>query len=196
MRLNNLERGHRLRHKFMLGLMRMIFGGEDAGLDLVKMLMYRPEFFGRPFGDLVQSLLRGQSEWSVGERELLAAFTSKLNECSFCTTLHGAVATEASDRIEVESILTDWRTAPLDDKMRAMLGFLEKMAHMPEEIGEDDAKALRASGLTDPQIEDAIHISASFHIINRLADSFDVRVPSPERVPKLAKAVLKRGYQM
>jgi hypothetical protein len=48
-----------------------------------KTLHYRPELFGRPFSDLLQRALRGPSEWSPGERELFAAFTSLLNQCPF-----------------------------------------------------------------------------------------------------------------
>jgi hypothetical protein len=52
-------------------------------LDVVKTLHYRPEFFGRAFSALTHVLLRGESAWSVGERELFAAYTSYLNKCPF-----------------------------------------------------------------------------------------------------------------
>ena len=50
---------------------------------VIKTLMYRPELFGRPFSDATDRALRGPSEWSAGERELFAAFTSLLNQCPF-----------------------------------------------------------------------------------------------------------------
>jgi hypothetical protein len=50
---------------------------------VVKTLLYRPELFGRPFSDVLDREMRGESEWSVGERELFAAFTSLLNQCPF-----------------------------------------------------------------------------------------------------------------
>jgi hypothetical protein len=50
---------------------------------VIKTLLYRPEAFGRPFSDAVDRAMRGPSEWSAGERELLAAFTSLLNQCPF-----------------------------------------------------------------------------------------------------------------
>ena len=52
-------------------------------LDVVKVLNYRPELFGRSFSSLAQVLLRGESDWAVGERELFAAYTSYLNKCPF-----------------------------------------------------------------------------------------------------------------
>ena len=51
--------------------------------DVIKTLLYRPEVFGRPFSDAVDRAMRGPSEWSAGERELFAAFTSRLNQCLF-----------------------------------------------------------------------------------------------------------------
>jgi hypothetical protein len=50
---------------------------------VLKTILYRPEFFGRPISELTQRVMRGPSEWSVGERELFAAFVSRLNQCHF-----------------------------------------------------------------------------------------------------------------
>lgn len=55
----------------------------NASLDVVKALAYRPELFGRPYSELLQILLRGESAWSVGERELFAGYTAHLNKCPF-----------------------------------------------------------------------------------------------------------------
>jgi hypothetical protein len=81
MRLRKLETGHPLKIKLMLRLRKLLSGSEPP--DVVKLLMYRPEHFGRPFSELLQSALRAPSQWTVGERELFAAFTSRLNECRF-----------------------------------------------------------------------------------------------------------------
>jgi hypothetical protein len=51
--------------------------------DVLKTTLYRPDFFGRPYNDVLHQLMRGPSEWTVGERELFAAFTSRLNQCPF-----------------------------------------------------------------------------------------------------------------
>jgi hypothetical protein len=81
MRLKTVERGSGLKAKLMLAMIR-VFGGRRAP-DVVRTLIHRPEFFGAPFGHVLEEALRGTSDWSVGERELFAAFTSKLNQCVF-----------------------------------------------------------------------------------------------------------------
>lgn len=81
MRLPRVEHGHRLGAKLKLILIRIV--GRRRVPDVVKTIMYRPEFWGRPMCDWTQAVMRGPSEWSVGERELFAAFTSRLNQCVF-----------------------------------------------------------------------------------------------------------------
>ena len=58
-------------------------GTSAEPLGVVKTLLYRPELFGQPFSDALDQAMRGPSEWSAGERELFAAFTSHLNQCLF-----------------------------------------------------------------------------------------------------------------
>lgn len=83
MRLSRVARGHRLPQKLVLRMIKLSTSGHAEPLDIIKTVLYRPEFFGRPYSELVQAAMRGPSEWSDGERELMAAFTSRLNECQF-----------------------------------------------------------------------------------------------------------------
>jgi hypothetical protein len=81
MRLRRVERGHRLRQKLMLGMIRVLSGRRPQ--DILRTLFYRPELFGKPFSACLQPVMRGPSDWSVGERELFAAFVSRKNQCPF-----------------------------------------------------------------------------------------------------------------
>lgn len=81
MRLGVVERGHRLPQKILMGIIRVL--SRRRVVDIIRTLLYRPEFFGRPISAWTQAVMRGPSEWSVGERELFAAFTSRLNRCAF-----------------------------------------------------------------------------------------------------------------
>jgi hypothetical protein len=80
MRLKRVHQGHGLGDRLMLMLMR-IMAGHAPGV--VRTLRYRKDFFGAPFSELTQQVMRGPSPWSVGERELFAAFVSRLNACVF-----------------------------------------------------------------------------------------------------------------
>lgn len=80
MRLKKVHAGHRFPDKALLGFMRVIMGHAPG---VVRTLRYRKEFFGSPFSELTQQVMRGPSPWSVGERETFAAFVSRLNKCVF-----------------------------------------------------------------------------------------------------------------
>lgn len=81
MRLKTVERGDSLKHRVMFVMMRFVLGGRAP--DVVRSLMFHRPFFGAPMNKLFQAALRGSSSWSVGERELFAAFVSSLNRCVF-----------------------------------------------------------------------------------------------------------------
>lgn len=81
MRLRNVTHGHRLPQKLLLGVIGLL--NRRRAPDIIRTLFYRPEFLGRPLSQWTQAVMRGPSEWSIAERELFAAFTSKLNQCVF-----------------------------------------------------------------------------------------------------------------
>jgi hypothetical protein len=80
-RLAALDHGHRRGARWFLTFIRLVSRKDPP--DVVKTLYYRPEFWGARFSSIVHDTMRGPSEWTVGERELFAAFTSRLNQCPF-----------------------------------------------------------------------------------------------------------------
>lgn len=81
MRLKTVERGNFPAKLFFL-LVRLL--ARQRAPDVMRVMLFRREYFGRPFGKALQAVMRGKgSEWTVGERELFAAFTSRLNQCMF-----------------------------------------------------------------------------------------------------------------
>ena len=81
MRLAKLDNGHPAPLRALFAVLRRAMGGDVP--DVVKTMTYRPRFFGLPFTTALQPVMRGPSPWSVGERELFAAYTSRLNQCPF-----------------------------------------------------------------------------------------------------------------
>ncbi len=81
MRLRRVEHSHRMPQKLLLAMIGLI--NRRRAPDILRTLFYRPELLGRPLSEWTQAVMRGSSSWSVAERELFAAFTSKLNQCVF-----------------------------------------------------------------------------------------------------------------
>ena len=93
-------------------------------------------------------------------------------------------------------MLDDWRTAPIDVKLRAMLAFLEKLTLQPDAVRPADVAPLRAAGLSDDAIEDAIHASVLFNIYDRLADSLGWHLPDGDGYAASGRSLMKRGYRI
>lgn len=107
------------------------------------------------------------------------------------------MASEAfNDERLVQAVLDDWHTAPVNEKLRATLGFLEKLTLSPGDVVPEDVVPVLAAGVSSQAIEDAIMVCTMFNIIDRVADSLGYEVPSPEMFARVAPRGLKRGYKM
>ena len=95
-----------------------------------------------------------------------------------------------------EAVKRDWRTAPVDHRLRATLGFLEKLTLRPDQLRRDDAEAVLAAGVSEEALEDAIHVAALFSMIVRLADSLGWDVPTFDEFSARADAMLASGYAL
>jgi hypothetical protein len=68
--------------RILFRLIRLLSGHPVP--DAAKIMFHRPDFYGNPMKELTHEVMRGHTAWSVGDRELMAAYVSKLNECPFC----------------------------------------------------------------------------------------------------------------
>ena len=109
---------------------------------------------------------------------------------------HGAVASKELGKDVVAAVWADWRTAPVSERIRAMLGFLEAMCQRPDQLGPQDVLPLRAAGLSRPDIEDAVYVCAAFLVITRVADALEFHVPGEAELDRAAEGMLARGYEM
>jgi len=191
MRLRILEKGHGLKRSVMLRVAPLVFGMRAP--DILRVVWYREAFLGEPLNALTQTVLRGKSEWTVGERELFAAWVSKNNACNFCCGAHSVVASKALGVSVEKGELVDDST--LSTKARAMLPFLAKLTKTPDDVTAADLQPARDAGVTEGAIEDAIYVCTVFCIFNRLADSFACKLISAEDGPKVAKMLLEKGYE-
>jgi alkylhydroperoxidase family enzyme len=191
MRLDLLDHGHPLRTKALLTVIRLV--SRHPVVDAVKLAFYRPDFYGA--GDLTHEAMRGPSDWSVGDRELMAAFVAQAVESPFCVAAHSATSTLwFRDAAKVTATLADPDTAPIEEPLRATLRMLAKLAS-ENEIDADDMRAVLAAGVTPAQIEDALAVGLAFGITARLANAFDFSIASPAAMNAGAQHLLRRGYR-
>jgi AhpD family alkylhydroperoxidase len=161
-------------------------------VDAVKLAMYRPDFYRG--GAVTQSAMRGPSTWSVADRELMAAYVSKVNQTAFCILAHSATASIAyEDEAKVSAALADVHTAPIDEPLRATLQLLGKLTR-DGRLEPDDVRAALASGPTYQQLKDAFAVCFAFNVTDRLADAFGFAVDDREAITAGAKYLLSRGY--
>lgn len=91
-------------------------------------------------------------------------------------------------------VLDDYKTAPISDKLRAMLGVIETVTRDPAALTVEDVRRLRALGISRQAIVDALYVTYCFNIYTRLADAMGWRVPTQVEFDKSAQILLKRGY--
>jgi alkylhydroperoxidase family enzyme len=95
-----------------------------------------------------------------------------------------------------QAVLTDWHSAPINSGLQGTLGFIEKLTLSPDRLESEDVAALRAEGLTDQAIADAVYVCVGFNIVNRVADALGVRVPPPKVFVRGVKFLRIFGYKM
>jgi uncharacterized peroxidase-related enzyme len=193
MRLKILTSGYSFGTKVLFALIHVV--SRQPVPDAAKLVFYRPDFYGAPMKEITQEAMRGPSAWSVGDRELMAAFVSQTNECAFCIGAHTATAARAyHDEAKVSAVLSDLETAPIDEPLRATLRLLGKLT-AEQAVTADDMRAVLAAGVLREQIEDALAVSFAFNTTDRLADAFGFFVPGPKAFEASAKFLLRRGYR-
>jgi uncharacterized peroxidase-related enzyme len=193
MRLSILDSGHRFGTKVLFAIIRVV--SRQPAPEVVKLLMYRPDFFGAHMKALTHEAMRGQSEWSVGDRELMAALVSKANKSEYCIKAHTAVSVRAfHDEAKVSATLSNLETAPIEEPLWATLRMLDKLTR-EHTVEADDIRAVLAAGVSRAQIKDALAVCFAFNVMNRLADTFEFFVPDAKAFEAGAKFLLARGYR-
>ena len=91
-------------------------------------------------------------------------------------------------------VLDDYRTAPIDEKLRAMLGLLETFTLHPERMSASAVRATMDAGVTKEAIRDAFYVAFLFNTYDRLADTLGWELPDQAYYAKAGQFLLKKGY--
>jgi uncharacterized peroxidase-related enzyme len=161
------------------------------------LMAFRP-VTAQPLNALAEVLLRSDEGLSKGERELIATFVSSRNDCFYCQNIHGAVAQyyHPEEPELVRMVKSDYRTAPISSKMRALLAIAENVQLGGKFVQQGHIDAARAAGSTDLEIHDAVLIAAAFCMFNRYVDGLGTFAPDdPEMYSQRAKRIAEEtGY--
>ena len=189
MRPSVLEDGHRLRARMFIRLVQAL---SRQRIDAVaQMALYRPQFFGDPMFTIGSQVLRGPSYWTPAEREYFAVYTSRLNECPFCVRIHTETTRlESSGTIDVND------SGSMRPEAAAILPLLDKVTRTPDQVASSDVDVVRAAGVPDEAIIDALHVNLVFNVMNRLANAFDFSWDSEEHVRISARVIHRISYRL
>jgi uncharacterized peroxidase-related enzyme len=160
------------------------------------LLRYRPQT-ARPLSELCEVLLRGPSTLTRGERELIAAYVSALNDCQYCTSSHSACAAAQlpAGMAVVEQVRADPGSAPVSAKLKALLGIGAAVARSGHAVTAEHVAQARAAGATDVEIHDTVLIAATFCMFNRYVDGLATIAPDdPAAYTAGAQRLVAQGY--
>jgi uncharacterized peroxidase-related enzyme len=149
------------------------------------LLDFRPET-AKPLLALAETLLRGDSDLTSGEREIIAASVSFKNDCHFCHTSHAAAAAahlHAGPEL-IDDIKAGLPNTPVSDKLRALLHVAHQVQKGGKHVTEEDIAAARAAGATDQEIHDTVLIAAAFCMFNRYVDGLGTWAPQANEAYK------------
>ena len=160
------------------------------------LVMFRPES-GQHLYALAQVLLRGESPLTEAERELIAAYVSSRNACMFCMSSHAAVARYLfkDQKGVVDIVLDDYHTAPISEKLKALLNIAGKVQQSGKAVTAEDVAEARKAGANDRDIHDTVLIAATFSLFNRYVDGLASFTPTdPTAYEEMGQRLGQKGY--
>ena len=150
----------------------------------------------KPLGELTEAAMRGPSPFTQGQRELIAAYVSGLNACTYCHGTHVGVAVACGVAPDlIKALLADIETAPLEATMKPILRYAKKLTLSPARMTDADAAAVYDAGWGDDALYSTVMVTALFNFYNRLVDGVGLDLPEGY-VPEAAKRLSTQGYDV
>ena len=161
----------------------------------VAVVMGRYPAQAMPMMQFSESILRtGECEFTHEERELIAAFASGVNNCTYCYNTHKATA-EAFGIAEglLDSMVNDLETADVDEKMKPVLRYVKKLTETPSRMVQADADAIFDAGWDEDSFHYSVMICAMFNMMNRIMDGYGVKNTADFRLER-GRLLVETGY--
>ena len=143
-----------------------------------------------------EEVMRGPSPLSPGMRELIGAYFSKKNQCSFCSDAHAAAAAELLEKSLVDEVLHDLENSRLDAAHKELFRYIGKLAENASRVTEKDIKKLKAAGWSEEAIYDALTVASVFKFYNTWNGGSGVQEMDSEDYLHSGKVLNTLGYCM
>jgi uncharacterized peroxidase-related enzyme len=141
-----------------------------------------------------EAIMRGPSVFTPGERELMAAYVSKLNSCTYCASSHSEAAVFLGiDPNLLQALTNDVDSAQIDRRFKPIFKFLKKLTHTPFKLVQADADAVYGAGWDEQALHDVIMVCCCFSFMNRLADGYGLPA-DPTLFKSRARRHAEEGY--
>ena len=128
----------------------------------------------------IDIVMRGDNPLSIGERELIAAYVSSLNSCSFCLGAHAEIAKGFGvEEAVIQALVTENFDDCIDDRDAALFRFIRKVNSNSSRITSKDVESLVQLGWSEEAIFSAVSICALFNQINRVVNSTGCKNSNP-----------------
>jgi uncharacterized peroxidase-related enzyme len=157
---------------------------------------FRPET-AKPMRELAHILLHEPASLPPAERELIATYVSSRNCTQFCVASHGAAAaSHLGSSVAVEAVKTDFQTAPISARLKALLVIAGKVQQDGKLVTAADVQAARDEGATDLDIHDTVLIASAFSMYNRYVDGLGTWQPAdPTMYEQMGRLLAEQGYR-
>ncbi|MEM9168100.1 MAG: peroxidase-related enzyme [Pseudomonadota bacterium] len=151
----------------------------------------------KPLFALTQQVMRaGEASFTDAERELLAAVTSLSNACNYCYGVHRSTAESFGvDAALLEAIAHDVDGAPVDDKLKPVIKYVQKLTASPSKVTQADADRIFDAGYSENDFHYVVMVCALFNFFNRLIDGYGVQ-NTPDYRANHGKELADHGYQL
>jgi len=181
------------------GVMKVAFNKMEVAGQGIPEIMHLFRFKKRNTDHLVrftEEVMRGPSPLSRGTRELIGAFISRKNQCSFCSCAHLVVAAELVGKDLVDEVLTNLEASSLDPAHKELFRYLTKLAENPASVTGADVDELKKAGWSEEAIYDALTVAALFKFYNTWNNGSGVQEMKPSDYLHSGKRLITMGYCM
>lgn len=148
-----------------------------------------------PMKELAETLLVKDSPLTRAERELVAGYTSYLNQCYFCYMSH----THAAQALNPEfgTLVDKFKNieSNFNKKSQQLLKLASLVQKDAKQVTPTVINECKTNGLTEKEIHDTVLIAAAFCMFNRYVDALAENVPQGhEAYVPMGKMLADMGY--